>query len=284
VDRDKWTKRGLILWNHEAELITRLTARQALQALDYPRTNDDWEQDGVVVGEPAIWLALDDRDEESKQILTSQFDLDGTQAREILGLLESKESGLQQMAEAEEQEEARKLSQVYSYLISLDHVAEADQESDDVLPSGDVQVVEATPELIPPRNDGEEPVESVDTEVETTVRPVEHEPADSAPVLTELEEKRESTLTATTYDGFVERTLGASPKTKFTSEEAMKDAVRRNAQAFFEAMEELSKLPDEAELAFGLKATDDGEVTVVETNAEATYSVTFTWKRKEDDC
>jgi hypothetical protein len=79
--------------------------------------------------------------------------------------------------------------------------------------------------------------------------------------------------------GIGDRAQAAVVRAQATFEESMMDAVCRNAQAFIQKMDELPQPPDEAELAFGLKALGEGNVAVVRAGAEATYSVKLTWKR-----
>jgi hypothetical protein len=117
--RDKWNDRGLILWDHETQQITRLWASQALELLDYLRANDSWREKGVEVGEPAIALSIDHPDQEPKQVLADKIQLDPDQLCELLKLLETREQTLHQMKDDDEQERSRRLWQVYALLLGL---------------------------------------------------------------------------------------------------------------------------------------------------------------------
>jgi hypothetical protein len=58
------------------------------------------------------------------------------------------------------------------------------------------------------------------------------------------------------------------------------EVVRRNATAFIKKIRGLSDPPDEVEVSFGLKATGQvGNFAVANVGAEASYTVTLTWKR-----
>ena len=61
------------------------------------------------------------------------------------------------------------------------------------------------------------------------------------------------------------------------------EVVRRNASAFIKKVRGLSDPPDEVEVSFGLKASGEvGNFAVANVGAEASYTVTLTWKRDEE--
>jgi hypothetical protein len=102
AQREKWTKSGVIIWDHETQQITKLKATQALWVLDQLRTRTDWKQHGMIVGEPATQISLDNPDEEPKSVLFDQIHLNATQSQELLNILEDNEETLQDMSVAEE--------------------------------------------------------------------------------------------------------------------------------------------------------------------------------------
>jgi hypothetical protein len=111
-------------------------------------------------------------------------------------------------------------------------------------------------------------------------RYVEYRTTDGGTIMVEVEEEKEPVETAIVNAGITDKAVERVVQARDTFEGAMMDAVRRNAQAFIETMDELSKSPDEAELIFGLKATAEGDAAVVKIGAEATYGVKLTWKRE----
>jgi hypothetical protein len=117
LQREKWEEQGVVIWDHEAQEITRLTATQALRILDQLRTRTDWKQQGVIVGEPATRISLDNPGEKPQKVLVNQIRLDATQVQGLLDLLQNNEEILQQMSEAEEKESRRRLSAVYDILL-----------------------------------------------------------------------------------------------------------------------------------------------------------------------
>jgi hypothetical protein len=59
--------------------------------------------------------------------------------------------------------------------------------------------------------------------------------------------------------------------------------IRRNADVFIKKVRGLSDPPDEVEVTFGLKATGElGNFAVAKAGAEASYTITLTWKREAE--
>ncbi len=57
--------------------------------------------------------------------------------------------------------------------------------------------------------------------------------------------------------------------------------VKRNAGAFIKNIREMSDLPDEVEITFGLKADGElGNFAVAKVGVEASYTVKLTWKKE----
>jgi hypothetical protein len=117
LQREKWEKWGLILWDHKSHQVTRLSATQALQVLDYLHTNDDWKQQGVIMGEPATRLSIDDPTREPEEVLVDQMDLGPVQVQELFDLLKNNEPVLRELSEQEEKEQGEALRQVYNILL-----------------------------------------------------------------------------------------------------------------------------------------------------------------------
>lgn len=111
-------------------------------------------------------------------------------------------------------------------------------------------------------------------------RYIEYQTEDGGTILVEVAEEEAPVESGVVKAGLADKAIEAVVQARDTFEGAMMDAVRRNAQAFSETMDELPKPPDEAELTFGLKATAEGDVAVVKVGAEATYGVKLTWKRE----
>ncbi|MDY7079747.1 MAG: CU044_2847 family protein [Chloroflexota bacterium] len=81
--------------------------------------------------------------------------------------------------------------------------------------------------------------------------------------------------------GLKEKTQEAVSQAKTSFEDGL-EVIRHNADGFIEKVRGLSDPPDEVEVAFGLKATGElGNFAVAKAGAEASYTVTLTWKREE---
>jgi len=117
LQREKWEERTLVLWDHESHQITGLSATQALHVLNHLRTNDDWKQQGVVIGEPVTRLSIDDPTREPEEVLINQIDLSPAQVQELFNLLRENETMLKEQSEQEEREQKRALFQAYDFLL-----------------------------------------------------------------------------------------------------------------------------------------------------------------------
>jgi hypothetical protein len=117
LQREKWGKRGIILWDYESHQVTRLSATQALKVLNYLCSNDDWKHQGVIVGESATRLSIDDPTQEPEQVLVDQMELVPTQVQELFDLLQNNESMLKELSEQEHKERGEALRQVYNTLL-----------------------------------------------------------------------------------------------------------------------------------------------------------------------
>jgi hypothetical protein len=121
LQREKWTKQGLILWDSEARRVTRLSATQAIHVLDCLSTDDDWQTHGITVGEPATRLSLDDPDREPEQVLTNEISLTAVQSQELFVLLQSNQETLEKLSEREEEEISRALHEAYCILFGREN-------------------------------------------------------------------------------------------------------------------------------------------------------------------
>ena len=101
--REKWAKKGLILWESESQVVLRLSATQALQVLDHLHTVDAWEEEGIVVGEPVTRLTVGKPEHEPEEVLINQIHLPSARARGLLRLLERNKAKLERLREEEEE-------------------------------------------------------------------------------------------------------------------------------------------------------------------------------------
>lgn len=67
--REKWREKGLILWDPEARLVTRIDGREAVSFLDHLRNSTVWREDGCTVGEPVWLIPLSEPAEKAKWVL-----------------------------------------------------------------------------------------------------------------------------------------------------------------------------------------------------------------------
>jgi len=117
--QEKWSEHGLVLWDHEEQQITRLSAKHSLQLLDHLRMNNDWREHGLVVGEPAKKIFLDEPEREPEPSFIDSMSLSPNQLQVVLDLLERREADLQRLRETEAEDRKRRLSRVYTILLDL---------------------------------------------------------------------------------------------------------------------------------------------------------------------
>lgn len=79
----------------------------------------------------------------------------------------------------------------------------------------------------------------------------------------------------------VQETVGtAVAVAQLTFEEAVERVVRYNAQAFIQSVRNMTTLPSEMEISFGLKATGElSNVAIGKIGGEANYSIKMVWKQ-----
>jgi hypothetical protein len=126
--REKWAKKGLILWESESQVVLRLSATQALQLLDHFHTEDDWREEGIVLGEKVARLALGKPEQEPEEILINQIHLPPARSRGLLKLLERNKARLEKLREQEEEERKRARARVSRILLEL--AQRTEEESD----------------------------------------------------------------------------------------------------------------------------------------------------------
>jgi len=117
AQREKWSERGLVVWENEAQQVTRLRAGQAIQLLEYLGTHDDWKSQGVVVGEPTTRLVLEKPDRAPETVLLNQIKLDPDQSQDLFDYLQSNETRLRELDEIDKAEQGKILGKVYGYII-----------------------------------------------------------------------------------------------------------------------------------------------------------------------
>lgn len=117
--REKWEKKGLLLWDEETQQVTNLNGQQALDILDQFRHASDWWEEGCIVGEPAWSIPLNNNEHKGEPVLTNTINLNPQQTQAFFDFLVLEEDRLQQMKATEEKERARILRQVYSILIEM---------------------------------------------------------------------------------------------------------------------------------------------------------------------
>lgn len=116
--QEKWKRRGLIIWDNVIQEVTRLDGRQAIVLLNYHRHNSEWQENGLVVGEPASRISLDEPERQSELVLTDKITLSPAQAQILFDLLVQEEETLLEMKVAEEKEEIHTLARVYRLLLA----------------------------------------------------------------------------------------------------------------------------------------------------------------------
>ena len=93
--REKWEKKGLILWDGEIQHVTRLSGQQALGLLDQLRRAADWQAQGCVVGELAWQLSINNSEDKGELILTNTINLAPKQTQVLFDFLVGEEERLQ---------------------------------------------------------------------------------------------------------------------------------------------------------------------------------------------
>lgn len=119
LDRDRWIRQGLVVWQQETQHIIQLSATQALAVLDDLRTDDAWTEKGIVIGEPTTRIPLGGPKQEPGEALWNPIRLSPRQAKAVFGLLVRNEATLGKMSKEEKELRARTLGKVYRLLLRL---------------------------------------------------------------------------------------------------------------------------------------------------------------------
>jgi hypothetical protein len=116
---------------------------------------------------------------------------------------------------------------------------------------------------------------------ETMTHYIEFKTEDGGTILVEAAEE-ETYQPGVVKAGLVDKAKETVAQAQASFEDGL-EVVRRNAAAFIKKVRDLSDPPDEVEVSFGLKATGEvGNFAVANVGAEASYTVTLTWKREEE--
>lgn len=123
--RNKWQQQGLLLWDHQGKRVSRLSAAQALGVLEFMHGDETWQQEGIIIGEPAVRIVIDKKQKhEPQESLTNEMALTSEQALELFELLQRYEADLQEMREAGKEDRSRRLCRVTTILFDLANKAE----------------------------------------------------------------------------------------------------------------------------------------------------------------
>lgn len=146
ADKSAWEERGVVIWSNQAQRVEVLSANHALQLLDYMRTEDTWQREGIPITRREVRLVIEDtrkkkrgrkkdkapseveeKASEPGTVLAERFRLSPDQSTEFLRILETNESVLRQMADEDEKKESEALRQVYSFLLKGVRESEASE-------------------------------------------------------------------------------------------------------------------------------------------------------------
>jgi len=108
--RERWEKAGLIIWDADAQQITRLSDGQSLGLLECLRGSWEWRQQGRVVGTPAWRISVDDPESKGEPVLTKETLLRPDRTQVLYVFLVQEEETLLQIQAVEEEEKAHILA------------------------------------------------------------------------------------------------------------------------------------------------------------------------------
>jgi hypothetical protein len=114
---EKWDERGLVLWDREAKQTTWLSPTTTLRLLKQLRTTDGWRKHGLIVGEPATQLWLNEPGREPKRCLMDEMRLSPHRLQVVLKLLEGHEASLEKFSEEQEADRRRRIGQAYRIIL-----------------------------------------------------------------------------------------------------------------------------------------------------------------------
>lgn len=117
--RQDWEQQGLLLWDHQTRTITRLSATHSLGLLDQLCRTSEWKEHGLVVGQPAVRLWLDDPERKAEQVLANEMELSPARLQVVLELLQTHEAELQRQRESEQVERRHRIALVYDSILNF---------------------------------------------------------------------------------------------------------------------------------------------------------------------
>lgn len=113
--RDKWCKRGVIIWDGSIPQVTHLQAAAAIHV--FTDLQNYGAERGMMVGEPSLRFSIEHPKQKPQAVLASQIELNSARAQELLKFLQQHQSLLRQMAEADEKQSKLALSTACRLLI-----------------------------------------------------------------------------------------------------------------------------------------------------------------------
>lgn len=117
--RKDWEEGGLLLWDHETRTITRISATHAIGLLNQLRTTSEWREHGLVVGQPAVRLWLNDPERKPEQVLANEMELGPARLQAVLELLKTHEGELQRQRESEREDRRHRIALVYDLILNF---------------------------------------------------------------------------------------------------------------------------------------------------------------------
>lgn len=146
VDKDKWQKRGVVVWHNEAQRVEAKSAGYALQLLEYMHTNDIWKENGIPITRQYIQLlptdtpkkrqsrkkgenqpSVEKEESKSETVIEESFRLTPEESAQLMQTLEANEPSLRQMADEDEKHKSRVMGQVYSFLLRGARMSEGNE-------------------------------------------------------------------------------------------------------------------------------------------------------------
>jgi transposase len=117
ADRKRWAQTGLIVWQNQTQRITRLSATHTMQLLDDLRTDDEWTEEGITIGEPVPRIPPEGLEPKPEPAHHNPIHLSPRQTKVLLRLLGRNETWLSEVSEEEERERSRALGRAYRLVL-----------------------------------------------------------------------------------------------------------------------------------------------------------------------
>ncbi|MCL4299772.1 MAG: hypothetical protein KJ077_28815 [Anaerolineae bacterium] len=144
VDKLIWHKRGVVVWDNEAQQAEVLSARHALELLEYSQTTETWKVEGLPIMVQATRLVIDSEpkrkrsrkdaeapkpqtDPKPQSVIVERFRLKPDASERFLALLQANETTLRQMAAKQEEEQAEVLADVYDFILRQGRLKQAEK-------------------------------------------------------------------------------------------------------------------------------------------------------------